>query len=338
MEMKNNMVSVSIIIPIYNCGSSLRRCLDSIISQKYADFEVLLVNDGSTDDSEQICLEYVDKDERFRYFPKKNGGVSSARNLGLCHAQGQYITFIDSDDYIGRDYLSKLIKYIHPDSLVQCGLKRVSGTVVTDIKCVQHALATSSMTDILDHIRGFACSKLYDRALIEQHSIRFDEKMTLAEDLCFVLDYIYYAQCVTFIPENEYYYIENQQSASFKLHKPEALFRAWNAKWLLIERLNSREQIEETTLRNWKNYIARDIFTWTISLAIYDCKTPFDSSLPKELANRYGQYSDVLQGTHTGSKVKDLILSMMLKRQFRAASMLIYFVSFKVRRNYRIVR
>ena len=93
--------ALSIIIPVYNASQYLPACLDSILQQSYQDFEVLLVNDGSKDDSADICLKYANKDSRFRYYYQDNAGPGSARNLGLTHSQGRYITFVDADDEIG---------------------------------------------------------------------------------------------------------------------------------------------------------------------------------------------------------------------------------------------
>ncbi len=106
---------ISIIVPIYNVESYLRQCLDSILSQSYQNFECLLVNDGSPDNSADICREYVEKDYRFRYFEKENGGLSSARNVGIENSRGTYITFVDSDDWLDPNYLevlhSKIVEY-----------------------------------------------------------------------------------------------------------------------------------------------------------------------------------------------------------------------------------
>lgn len=99
---------ISIIVPIYKVEKYLRQCLDSIQNQTYQNFECLLINDGSPDNSADICKEYVDKDARFRYFEKENGGVASARNLGIKYSKGKYITFIDSDDWVDLDYLEVL--------------------------------------------------------------------------------------------------------------------------------------------------------------------------------------------------------------------------------------
>ncbi|PMC01165.1 MULTISPECIES: glycosyltransferase family 2 protein [Streptococcus] len=100
--------TISIIIPVYNVENYLRSCLDSVLSQTYKDFEVLMVNDGSTDSSGAICQEFAERDSRFHYFEKENGGLSDARNYGLDRAKGHYITFLDSDDFLFEDYLENL--------------------------------------------------------------------------------------------------------------------------------------------------------------------------------------------------------------------------------------
>lgn len=106
---------ISIIVPIYNVENYLRQCLDSIQKQTYQNFECLLINDGSPDNSADICREYVEKDYRFRYFEKENGGLSSARNVGIENSRGTYITFVDSDDWLDPNYLevlhSKIVEY-----------------------------------------------------------------------------------------------------------------------------------------------------------------------------------------------------------------------------------
>ena len=103
---------ISIIVPIYNVENYLRHCLDSIQKQTYQNFECLLINDGSPDNSAGICREYVEKDSRFRYFEKENGGLSSARNVGIEKSSGVYITFVDSDDWLDSDYL-EAVSYTH---------------------------------------------------------------------------------------------------------------------------------------------------------------------------------------------------------------------------------
>ena len=101
---------ISVIVPIYKVEKYLRRCVDSILNQSYTDFELLLIDDGSPDGCPQICDEYAQQDTRVRVFHKPNGGLSDARNYGLDRMKGEYVSFIDSDDYVGPDYLTVLVE------------------------------------------------------------------------------------------------------------------------------------------------------------------------------------------------------------------------------------
>ena len=104
---------ISVIVPVYNVEKYLRKCLDSILNQTYQNFEVILVNDGSTDDSGKICNEYALRNPVIKAFHKKNGGLSEARNYGVVYAKGEYVTFIDSDDYIDYHYLERMKKALN---------------------------------------------------------------------------------------------------------------------------------------------------------------------------------------------------------------------------------
>lgn len=99
---------ISVIVPIYNVEDYIRQCFDSLLNQTYQNFEVLMINDGSPDNSASICQEYAARDSRFRYFEKENGGASSARNMGIEYSEGSYITFVDPDDWLDETYLEIL--------------------------------------------------------------------------------------------------------------------------------------------------------------------------------------------------------------------------------------
>ena len=105
---------ISVIVPVYNTEKYLRKCIESILSQSYKNIELLLINDGSTDSSAEICREYLDKDKRCYYFEKENGGLSDARNYGIERAKGEYITFVDSDDF----FLEEAIEKLHATALL----------------------------------------------------------------------------------------------------------------------------------------------------------------------------------------------------------------------------
>lgn len=120
---------ISVIVPVYNVAPYLRHCIDSIINQTYQNIEIVFINDGSTDDSAEILTEYESKDSRIRVIHQKNGGLSNARNNGISNSKGSYITFIDSDDYVSKDYVSYLLDLLRKNNfqskLAICSLMNV---------------------------------------------------------------------------------------------------------------------------------------------------------------------------------------------------------------------
>ena len=188
---------ISIIVPIFNTEKYLHQCLDSILSQSYGNFECLLINDGSTDASASICREYVAKDARFRYFEKENGGVSSARNLGIERSGGAYITFIDSDDWVEFDYLEVLYSAIIQETAdISVSSYRTyemskNQWLFHVFKRVEHQKVFSRQEllnqlmflDSLDSSYGFASCKLVRKSVLT--GIWFNESTHLGEDMEF---------------------------------------------------------------------------------------------------------------------------------------------------------
>lgn len=119
---------VSVVIPIYNVEKYLRKCIETVIDQTYTNIEIILVNDGSTDNSLQICNQFKEKDKRIKVINKKNGGLSDARNVGIKNAQGKYICFIDSDDFISEKYIEELHNLIveNKAQIAVCGFENVN--------------------------------------------------------------------------------------------------------------------------------------------------------------------------------------------------------------------
>ncbi len=185
------MSLISIVIPVYNAESTLSRCLDSIITQTYTDFELLLVNDGSNDDSGEICDEYARRDSRVRVFHKENGGVSSARNIGLDYAQGEWITFVDSDDYLEANYFNALTQDLSVDLVVGklCSQSKKSTQQLEIAFIDQNKDIKQLMSIYLGSILILGVyAKLYRRSLIGK--LRFNIHMRLGEDALFVYRYI----------------------------------------------------------------------------------------------------------------------------------------------------
>ncbi len=189
---------ISIIVPIYNREKWLRNCLDSISSQTFKEWECILVNDGSTDNSLKIAQEYAENDERFIVFSQENQGVSAARNLGLDHAQGKWVTFVDSDDEIAPDYLEILHK-IGEDNNADL----VNGSVIClkphgkIYPVILDEVVYSAEEEQLGRLfyeRMSGVIKLYRLSIIREHKLRFDTTFRFAEDLIFTLEFYLQAQ------------------------------------------------------------------------------------------------------------------------------------------------
>ena len=212
---------ISIIVPIFNTEKYLHQCLDSILSQSYGNFECLLINDGSTDASASICREYVAKDARFRYFEKENGGVSSARNLGIERSGGAYITFIDSDDWVEFDYLEVLYSAIIQDS-ADISVSSYRTYEMSKNRWSFHAFERAKhqkvfsrqelmnqlvFLDSIDASFRFVSCKLVRKSILA--GIWFNESTHLGEDMEFWFKLYLVAEKVVFSNRDTYIYRKN---------------------------------------------------------------------------------------------------------------------------------
>lgn len=220
------MTKISVIVPVYNVEPYIRRCVDSILSQSFSDFELILVDDGSPDNCGAICDEYVKKDSRVRVIHKKNGGVASARNAGLDECSSPYLTFCDSDDYWGKNWLAALYQTIADANadMVSASFQFVSedGELIKrrTHKMGCYSLDTESdcafflMHQILGGDLGWEVwTRLFKAETIRLNNIRFCESSeNFAEDMCFVLEYSLYARRICTCDTSEYYYVQHDGS------------------------------------------------------------------------------------------------------------------------------
>lgn len=204
--MKNK---ISIIVPIFNSEKYLTRCLASLQNQTLGDYEVILINDGSIDHSACICNEFVQKDNRFRVIHKKNGGVSSARNIGLTVTQGEYVLFVDSDDYIDRHLLENLLQVGSYD-LVLTGLSCMKDDTCVKTKHVEAGEWTlDDLRDDKFYYIDYTTAlhgKLYRKTVIDNYQLRFNENLSYAEDRDFNIKFISHANQVCNVDYAGYYY------------------------------------------------------------------------------------------------------------------------------------
>lgn len=187
-----NIKTVSVIVPIFNAESSLIRCVKSIREQSYEHLEIILVNDGSTDESGRICESLALIDERIQVYEQENKGPAAARNTGLRHATGMFIQFVDADDVIATNMIDSFIRSeIAPDLFI-CGYKWDDEDVIPEIE------GEFTKSEFMKHFGSLyksmllssPCNKIYKREIIEEYNITFDESLRYGEDLYFNLDYL----------------------------------------------------------------------------------------------------------------------------------------------------
>lgn len=219
---------VSIIIPIYNSGKTLRRCLDSVLKQTMVDYECLLIDDGSIDESGCICREYAGRDNRFRVFHKENGGVSSARNLGLKNMRGKFVVFIDSDDWALPDYLSNLFGGLHGCDLTIAystvhysdGSYKVENYPSQIIRNSNFNLLFTN-NDLSWHTSPWG--KLFCKEIIDKNNLLFCENVHIGEDAIFLYSYLLAAESVSVISSTDYcYQAESSGSLTKRINSVES--------------------------------------------------------------------------------------------------------------------
>ena len=220
------MPQISVIVPIYNVEAYLNRCIDSILNQTFTDFECILVDDGSTDRCPQICDEYDKKDKRIRVIHKPNGGLFDARNAGMEIAMGEYLYFLDSDDYVEPCLLEILIKEVinSKADVVAFGYRRehVYPNKSYDVKFMPFEYHIGSEKDYLDFICKIllpykvsweVCFKLFKTSIIKNNGLKFyDNSIIYAEDLHFFLCYLLNISSIKVIEDVLYHYTVRENS------------------------------------------------------------------------------------------------------------------------------
>ena len=197
------MPTVSVIVPVYNAEGVVSRGVDSVLAQSYTDFELILVDDGSTDGSGAICDNYAQQDGRVKVIHQENAGVSAARNAGLRVAQGEWVTFVDSDDILLDGFLESLVAAVNRDEridLAYCGYAIVEGA--TSIKTYRSAtyIGKEQLHDVLSSTKLlYRCSpwaKFFRRSIITDNGLQFDENLTISEDRLFLYQYLIHVRGV----------------------------------------------------------------------------------------------------------------------------------------------
>ena len=215
---------VSIIVPVYNGEKYLAKCLESILLQTYPNFELILINDGSTDSSGDICQLYVQKDKRIHFINKVNAGVSEARNDGLKKATGEYIMFVDSDDWLDKRclefLLANLLEYKCDLSIVGYREIEIDGKLDSDTSLIgfeRLMTAEETMEHLFQAIDFFSLcypwGKLYKKSIIDENHLCFDKRIAIGEDRLFIFEYLLHCKWVFCSSTAFYSYLQNPNGA-----------------------------------------------------------------------------------------------------------------------------
>lgn len=210
-----NSPLISIIVPVYNVEPYLRKCLDSILSQTYTNWEALIVDDGSTDKSGSICDEYAKKDNRFKVVHKENGGVSSSRNIGVEKSTGKYVTFVDGDDKLDDQFLEQLIIASERNGGIPAvsGSKRLYDNGISE----SYVLYNNEILQVdlfLENklMHTPAWGYLFRSSVIKGHHMEFDNKLAKSEDMLFLSQYFQFESKIVTIDKQLYLYRYNPTS------------------------------------------------------------------------------------------------------------------------------
>lgn len=322
------MPLVSVIIPVYNVENYLTECLQSILSQTFTDFEVIIIDDGSVDDSAAICDYFAKVDDRVIVRHIKNHGPAYARNIGIQLSRGSYIMFCDSDDYVEKEWIAHFLECITPnkDNFIFGGFQKVylDGSVVDNRSSIVSIMNTDSVDRFLDlhyqSIAGFPWNALYYKDVLTKWDIRFPEN-SIVEDFPFVLEYASHMNYITFTGYSDNYYrIDNRETVSKKYSK--YTFRRWEEKYTAIHNyiINHYSDIVQQEMMN--RLASNYLYLFLQSLEnTFDSQNK-DSVLEKLKYNQQVVNSDIFQNCLTyadSSKENKVYISLLKSRMYYIA-------------------
>ncbi len=219
-----NKIELSIIVPVYNCEKSICRCIDSILSSEYKSYEIIIINDGSTDNTfYTITNAYSNKDNIMIINLEKNQGVSYCRNLGIVEANGEYITFVDADDYVSTNIYTEMMKVvkeqsadccvcdyceIFTDGSIQKSKYHYENNILNNEECIKAFL--------IDNISPSTCDKIFKAELLKKY-VKFENKLKVGEDILFCLNFFHRAERVYLLNQIHYYYEQQEKSVMHEI-------------------------------------------------------------------------------------------------------------------------
>ena len=278
---------ISVIVPVYNVEKYIKRCIDSIINQKYTNLEIILVDDGSPDNCGKICDEYAKKDNRIKVIHKENGGVSSARNAGLEVANGKYITFVDADDWVEHQYIEQLARVMieKQADYVTCGYNRVYANQNEKINYSGRIIEYTPKEYLVKLLNvqlgyGFCHMKLIKRNVIKDK--RFYDKLIVGEDAFFNVELCENMKKITILEKTLYNYRFNENSI-VRTYDEDYAKKYKNSMEVMYEYIIKKYGNDKEIIQNLYNYIAYHI----LLISVNYCFNPKNKNKIKSLKNLY---------------------------------------------------
>lgn len=285
---------ISVIIPVYNASKYLHRVISSILSQSYPDWELILVNDGSTDDSLSICEEFSKMDRRIVVINQINRGASTARNNGMKKANGEFICFVDADDYVSGTYLEELFQdFIFNDQidLVIQGFTKIYKEKQLFINLPENNVL-GSLEELFDKINVFTfcgpCCKLFRSSIIRDKKIYFNSDIVCAEDFDYILRYFLHCRKIKISLSNNYFYESHDGSVSSQLHD---YYIEYSSLFHLNESFNAipKFNIIGSIFNQYCYVISYFVYRVLMSLMLHPISYREDLFMMKQLSTQYGQ-------------------------------------------------
>lgn len=243
---------ISVIVAVYNAEKYLRRCIDSLLAQTFTDFEVLLIDDGSTDGSGKICDDYAASDSRFRVFHNENQGIGSTRHFGINQAKGEYTIHVDSDDWVENNFLNELYECALGSSvdMVVCDYIAERGTLSERVsQKIENAISSEVFLEVLKgNLSGVCWNKLIRTDCINECNVNFIKGLNCGEDLVYVCSLLQNDIVVVYCPSTCYHYDQYTSSNSYMRHvKKETLLDRERA-LRFISGMNSSKEVQTYVL------------------------------------------------------------------------------------------
>lgn len=274
---------ISVIIPVYNSEFYLKECLESVCNNTYKELEIILVDDGSMDSSGDICDEYAKYDKRVKVFHRKNVGVSAARNFGISQVKGKYIAFIDSDDYVDKNYFEELVKDMIREQceLAVCNIISIVETdlpfrrvedIVIDFNSKDKKIGKNFYLLNSSYLLYGPCNKLYIAEYILNRQLRFPEDTSYGEDLLFNFSYLQYCNTVSFKNKTAYYYHCDNAGSLSHMYRENLFENGLRLNSCIRKFCEQRDMFTEEMREYWAKRVFDDAYNSLFGLENKECK------------------------------------------------------------------